>query len=387
MVGITPVQLQTTVVKPQAIEAISRLPKNQPRSGVTILAFSSYPNGFPVLDLDEKIAKKMVEKALPSVSVEEKRLLFGRTKWQGRTVGAVVYPISEQDIRQVQNIMNDSRLSDYERNMKVNDYMPTVMAKDTGATRIFDIQRDKLLGIQEAEDLSKVGHVALTDAKKQAEKITAIEGAASTQAVKEKEGDVKTILGDEKHRKKWSDFRQQLLRATTQPTFSSKNNTSTVAYAAPTSSFNRPALVLPTISLSTMMPIGSAVPIKEALSNIRPLARLDRWEQILGMRNGEPQVYRDVHEDSSTANDNEDASDIESCKRSIITPSIPLLNTKEIQNQQTPIQLPSPKPSLVGKPVANTQANQPEYEPNKLFSTVTALPTTVPIDFYAVPAF
>ena len=317
MVGITPVQLQTTVVKPQAIEAISRLPKNQPRSGVTILAFSSYPNGFPVLDLDEKIAKKMVEKALPSVSVEEKRLLFGRTKWQGRTVGAVVYPISEQDIRQVQNIMNDSRLSDYERNMKVNDYMPTVMAKDTGATRIFDIQRDKLLGIQEAEDLSKVGHVALTDAKKQAEKITAIEGAASTQAVKEKEGDVKTILGDEKHRKKWSDFRQQLLRATTQPTFSSKNNTSTVAYAAPTSSFNRPALVLPTISLSTMMPIGSAVPIKEALSNIRPLARLDRWEQILGMRNGEPQVYRDVHEDSSTANDNEDASDIESCKRSI----------------------------------------------------------------------
>ena len=54
----------------------------------------------------------------------------------------------------------------------------------------------------------------------EAEKITAIEGAASTQAVKEKEGDVKTILGDEKHRKKWSDFRQQLLRATTQPTFS-----------------------------------------------------------------------------------------------------------------------------------------------------------------------
>ena len=50
--------------------------------------------------------------------------------------------------------------------------------------------------------------------------------------------------------------------------------------------------------------------------NNRPLAWLDRWEQILGMRNGEPQVYTLVHEDSSTANDNEDAPDIESCKRS-----------------------------------------------------------------------
>jgi len=40
--------------------------------------------------------------------------------------------------------------------------------------------------------------------------------------------------------------------------------------------------------------------------------------QILGMRNGEPQVYTEVHEDSSTANDNEDAPDIESCKRSFI---------------------------------------------------------------------
>jgi hypothetical protein len=56
--------------------------------------------------------------------------------------------------------------------------------------------------------------------------------------------------------------------------------------------------------------------ILNSILNKRPLARLDRWEQILGMRNGEPQVYTEVHEDSSTANDNEDASDIESCKRS-----------------------------------------------------------------------
>ena len=167
-----------TGAKAVGIPAIATIPHSLQRSGVTILAFSSYPNGFPVLDLDEKTAKKIAGKALPSVSIEQKRLLFGRTKWEGRTVGAVVYPISEQDIRQVQNIQNDSRLSDYERNMKINDYMPTVMSKDTGATRIFDIQRDKLLGIQEAEDLSKVGHVALADANKQAEKITNIEGAA-----------------------------------------------------------------------------------------------------------------------------------------------------------------------------------------------------------------
>ncbi len=169
------------------VTAVSTTPLHSPRNGVTVLAFSSYPNGFPVLDLDEKTAKKMVEKALPSVSVEQKRLLFGRTKWEGRTVGAVVYPISEQDIRQVQNILNDSRLSDYERNMKINDYMPTVMSKDTGGTRIFDIQRDKLLGIQEAEDLAKVGHVALADANKQAAKITSVEGATFTPyGVKEK---------------------------------------------------------------------------------------------------------------------------------------------------------------------------------------------------------
>jgi hypothetical protein len=49
----------------------------------------------------------------------------------------------------------------------------------------------------------------------------------------------------------------------------------------------------------------------------RLFAWLNRWEQILGMRNGEPQVYTLVHEDSSTANDNEDAPSIESCKKSI----------------------------------------------------------------------
>jgi hypothetical protein len=50
----------------------------------------------------------------------------------------------------------------------------------------------------------------------------------------------------------------------------------------------------------------------------RPLAWLERWEQILGMRNGEFEVYTAVHKNSSTANDNEDAPDIESCKRSTL---------------------------------------------------------------------
>lgn len=140
------------------------LPAN--RTGVTILAFSSYPNGFPVLDLDEKAAKKMAQKALPSVPIEERRLLFGRTKWQGRTVGAVVYPMSEQDVRHVQNILANTQLSDYERNTKVNNFMPTVMAKDAGQTRIFDLQRDKLLTPEEAQELSKVGHVVLNHANR-----------------------------------------------------------------------------------------------------------------------------------------------------------------------------------------------------------------------------
>ena len=51
--------------------------------------------------------------------------------------------------------------------------------------------------------------------------------------------------------------------------------------------------------------------------NNRPLAWLERWVQILGMRNAEFDVYTEVHKNSSTANDNKDAPDIESCKRSI----------------------------------------------------------------------
>jgi hypothetical protein len=159
---------------------------NTQRAGVTILAFSSYPNGFPVLDLDEKAAKKMAQKALPSVTIEDRRLLFGRTKWQGRTVGAVVYPISEQDVRHVQNILENTQLSDYERNTKVNNFMPTVMAKDSGQTRIYDLQRDKLLTPEEAQELSKVGHVVLNHANRQAEQITSTAGAADTPAVHEK---------------------------------------------------------------------------------------------------------------------------------------------------------------------------------------------------------
>ncbi len=166
------------------------LPAN--RTGVTILAFSSYPNGFPVLDLDEKAAKKMAQKALPSVPIEERRLLFGRTKWQGRTVGAVVYPMSEQDVRHVQNILANTQLSDYERNTKVNNFMPTVMAKDAGQTRIFDLQRDKLLTPEEAQELAKVGHVVLNHANRQAEQITSTAGALDTPAAYEKEKSTET---------------------------------------------------------------------------------------------------------------------------------------------------------------------------------------------------
>jgi len=58
-----------------------------------------------------------------------------------------------------------------------------------------------------------------------------------------------------------------------------------------------------------------------------PNAELPRSEQILGMRNGEPQVYTKVHEDSSTANDNvkrstfsrpADARDRELCKTPLV---------------------------------------------------------------------
>ncbi|MCS6266213.1 MAG: hypothetical protein H2174_01470 [Vampirovibrio sp.] len=346
MVGITPVQLQSTVVKPQAIEAISLMPKNQPRSGVTILAFSSYPNGFPVLDLDDKTAMKMVEKALPSVSVEEKRLLFGRTKWQGRTVGAVVYPISEQDIRQVQNIMNDSRLSDYERNMKVNDYMPTVMAKDTGSTRIFDIQRNKLLGLQEAEDLSKVGHVALTDAKKQAEKMTAIEGAASTQAVKEKEGGVKTTVSDEKHRKQLSDFHQQLLRVTTQ---SSQYNKSPVTDTLPL----LPQPLKPVLwnnSSTFFLPLQSPVP--------------------------PPVVVTPVNNN----------------KTSPIPPLLPqateVAEQPKAMNKELSVTIPSPTQSLPSTPVVKpTQPVQPTADKTTALPAVQQSSATIPIDFYSVPSF
>ena len=61
-----------------------------------------------------------------------------------------------------------------------------------------------------------------------------------------------------------------------------------------------------------------SLPFGQSDSDSRPFSRLERWEQILGMRNGEPQVYTEVHEDSSTANDNEDAPDIESCNRSSV---------------------------------------------------------------------
>jgi hypothetical protein len=346
MVGITPVQLKTTVAKPQAIEAISLLPKNQPRSGVTILAFSSYPNGFPVLDLDDKTAKKMVNKALPSVSVEEKRLLFGRTKWQGRTVGAVVYPISEQDIRQVQNIMNDSRLSDYERNMKVNDYMPTVMAKDTGATRIFDIQRDKLLGIQEAEDLSKVGHVALTDAKKQAEKITKIEGAASTQAVKEKEGTVKTTLSDDKHRKQLSDFHQHLLRVTAQPNQYTKSPVTDVLPSLPPQL--KPILWNNNSVFSLPLQLPVALPVVVApVNNYAPLP---------------------------------------------IPPLLPqateLVEQPKVMNKEPMVTIPFPAQLLPSTPVVKqSQPEQPTADKTTIIPAVQQSSATVPINFYAVPSF
>ena len=257
----------------RSVEAITASPAIPLRSGVTILAFSSYPNGFPVLDLDDKTAKKMVAKALPSISVEEKRLLFGRTKWEGRTVGAVVYPISEQDVRQVQNIMNDSRLSNYERNMKINDYMPIVMAKDTGRTRIFDIQRNKLLGIQEAEDLAKVGHVALVDANKQAEKITQIDGAASTQAVKEKEVLEKTTSNEGGHHHPLALLKRQLVQSAQTHFFENPPSTTMITQASflptlpPAFALNglanlwKPSITSPTESLPKPTPVVEPLPV------------------------------------------------------------------------------------------------------------------------------
>ena len=125
----------------------------KPTFGSKILVYSSYPNGAPVLDLNEDQVETILHTAFPGLAISKNDYVYGRTHWHDKLVGTIVYPLLESDSRDVDSVLNDPNLKDYEKDLRVNNMLPKVMAHDLGGYAVYDLSRAEF--IQNEDDVKQ----------------------------------------------------------------------------------------------------------------------------------------------------------------------------------------------------------------------------------------
>lgn len=117
----------------------------QKRFGDKYLVYSTYPSGFPLYNIDESTAEKVLHSANPGVSIDRSRYLYGRTEVDGQTVGAIIYPLHQKDRESVMGVLSDPNYTEEQKDSKINEMMPNLMKKEKGPTRIYDLSQEQLV--------------------------------------------------------------------------------------------------------------------------------------------------------------------------------------------------------------------------------------------------
>lgn len=126
--------------------------------GDKYLVYTTYPNGYPLLEMSEQQAEMVLHKAKPDTPINRDKYVYGRTRWHGREVGVVVFPLVEDDSRAIDGILQDPNIQEFEKDTKINDMMPGLIAKDTGAFHVYDLSLNQLVSNPEQRHLQGEAH-------------------------------------------------------------------------------------------------------------------------------------------------------------------------------------------------------------------------------------
>jgi len=124
--------------------------KKQANFGNKYLVFTNFPNGYPLQEMTETEAEDVLHRTNPGVPVTRDQYVYGRTRWNAREVGVVVYPLQEDDSQTIDSILNDPQLQTFSKDDKVNDLMPGIIEHDQGKIFVYDRSLSQLIRDPEA---------------------------------------------------------------------------------------------------------------------------------------------------------------------------------------------------------------------------------------------
>jgi len=130
------------------------------RQGSTILVYSSFPNGNPMSQLDQKQVDQIMSISLPGMIIDPTHLVYGRVQNEKKVdIGAIVYPITESQYRQVESAVQTNKNDSFKTEEEINKrLLPQFIQKDMKGGKnpplIFDMSRKRLLMPEEVKQLS-----------------------------------------------------------------------------------------------------------------------------------------------------------------------------------------------------------------------------------------
>jgi hypothetical protein len=127
------------------LHSVPTLAPPQPTFGNKYLVFTNFPNGYPLLDMTEQEAEGVLHRTNPGVPITRDQYVYGRTRWNGREVGVVVFPLQEEDSQAIDSILNDPQLQPFTKDDKVNDLMPDLIGHDQGKIFVYDRALNELV--------------------------------------------------------------------------------------------------------------------------------------------------------------------------------------------------------------------------------------------------
>jgi hypothetical protein len=107
--------------------------------------YSSYPNGLPVYNIDETTAEKVIHAVNPSLAINKRQYVYGRIIHENQMVGAVLYPIHEQDAIELEGMLRDPLMTQDQKDERINQNLPKLAAKDPGPFHIYDLSTKQLV--------------------------------------------------------------------------------------------------------------------------------------------------------------------------------------------------------------------------------------------------
>jgi hypothetical protein len=127
------------------LHSVPTIAPPQPTFGNKYLVFTNFPNGYPLLDMTEKEAEDVLHRTNPGVPITRDQYVYGRTRWNGREVGVVVFPLKEEDSQAIDSILSDPQLQPFTKDDKVNDLMPELIGHDQGKIFVYDRALNELV--------------------------------------------------------------------------------------------------------------------------------------------------------------------------------------------------------------------------------------------------